>query len=110
MGAALLARSGKVFWGTNVENAVNGLSVCAEQVALAKAISEGEGKFLKIAVVCGDRGFCRPCGACRQALVEFAPDLKVIMGNIRGEFEVRGLSELLPGAFDGSGLKRSAPG
>ncbi len=109
VGAALLARSGKVFRGTNVEYSVSGLSICAEQAAVAKAISEGEKEFEKIAVVCGNSGFCRPCGACRQALFEFAPHIQLIMGNTRGEFEVRDLAELLPAAFDGSGLKRSGP-
>lgn len=109
VGAALLSRSGRVFRGANVENSVNGLSICAEQVAVVKAVSEGEREFIKMAVVCGDSGFCRPCGACRQFLLEFAPGLQVIMGNARGEFEVKGLRELLPAAFDGSKLKRSAP-
>ncbi|MFQ6090106.1 MAG: cytidine deaminase [Candidatus Bipolaricaulia bacterium] len=109
VGAALLSRSGRVFRGANVENSVNGLSICAEQVAVVKAVSEGEREFVKIAVVCGGSGFCRPCGACRQFLLEFAPGIQVIMGNARGEFEVKGLRELLPAAFDGSKLKRSAP-
>jgi cytidine deaminase len=108
VGAALLGRSGKVYRGANVENSVNGLSICAERVAVAKAVSEGEKEFVKIAVVCGDSGFCRPCGACRQVLFEFAPRIQLIMGNMHGTFEVKSLAELLPAAFDGSGLKRSA--
>lgn len=108
VGAALLGRSGRVYRGANVENAVNGLSICAERVAIGKAVSEGEKEFVKIAVACAHPGFCRPCGACRQVLFEFAPQIQVIMGNTRGEFEVKSLAELLPAAFDGSGLKRSA--
>jgi len=110
VGAALLASSGRVYRGTNVENSVNGLAICAERVAVVKAISEGERNFLKIAVVCGDSGFCRPCGACRQFLLEFAPEIAVLMGNAQGEFEVRGLRELLPDPFEGKGLKRSDRG
>lgn len=110
VGVALLGRSGRVYRGANVENAVNGLSICAERVAVGKAVSEGEREFIKIAVVCGNSGFCRPCGACRQVLFEFAPQIKLIMGNTRGEFEVKSLAELLPEAFDGSGLKRPASG
>jgi len=112
VGAALLARSGRVFRGANVENSVNGLSICAEQVAVAKAVSEGEREFTKIAVACEGPGYCRPCGACRQVLLEFAPQIRVIMGNSRGEFEVQSLTELLPSPFAKPELKlkRSDPG
>jgi len=110
VGAALLARSGKIYRGVNVENAVNGLSICAEQVAVAKAVSEGERKFIKIAVACEGPGYCRPCGACRQVLFEFAPEIEVITGNVQGEFEVQSLTELLPLPFAKPGLKRSARG
>ncbi|MFQ6033815.1 MAG: cytidine deaminase [Candidatus Bipolaricaulia bacterium] len=109
VGAALLARSGEVYRGANVENSVNGLSICAERVAVTKAVSEGEREFTKIAVVCKGPGYCRPCGACRQSLFEFAPGIEVIMGNVQGEYEVKSLKELLPDAFSGSRLKRSAP-
>jgi cytidine deaminase len=110
VGAALLTASGRVFRGANVENAVNGLSICAEQVTVAKAVSEGEREFLKIAVVCGESGYCRPCGACRQVLLEFASQIQVIMGNVRGEFEVKSLAELLPDSFTKPELKRSDRG
>jgi cytidine deaminase len=98
VGAALLCRDGTVFTGVNVENAVNGLSLCAERVALFKAISEGRHDFSKIAVSC--RGaHCRPCGACRQVLYEHAPDLEVLMGNPNGEFVRTTVRDLLPDAF-----------
>jgi cytidine deaminase len=99
VGAALLCDDGAVYTGANVENAVNGLSLCAERVALFKAISEGATGFIKIAVVCsGDH--CRPCGACRQVLMEHAPDLEVLMGSDRDETIVRAtLRDLLPDAF-----------
>lgn len=110
VGAALLAASGRVYRGTNVENASYGLTICAERVAVVKAVSEGERDFLKIALACGGRGFCRPCGACRQFLFEFAPEIEVVMGNARGEYEVQGLRELLLEPFKGAGLKRSDRG
>jgi len=98
VGAALLAASGNVYTGTNVESAVNSLSLCAERVALYKAVSEGEREFSKIAVVC-DAGYCRPCGACRQVLFEHAPDLAVLMGNPDGQFKQTTVRDLLPEAF-----------
>ena len=118
VGAALLTASGKVYTGANVENASYGLTVCAERVAVFKAVTEGEREFEKLAVVCGDpspslnsgsgsgSSYCRPCGACRQVLAEFAPEVRVIMGNARGEYEVKSLKELLPEAFT---FKRSGP-
>ncbi len=98
VGAALMTPAGEIYTGTNVENGVNGLSLCAERVALFKAISEGEREFEKLAVVCGDT-FCRPCGACRQTLKEHAPDLTVIMADTSGNYEIKSLKELLPKAF-----------
>jgi len=99
VGAALLAASGKIYTGANVENAVNGLSMCAEQIAIFKAVSEGERDFKKIAIVCESKNHCRPCGACRQVLLEFAPEIQIIMGNLKGEYEMMSLRELLPKAF-----------
>ena len=98
VGAALLGSNGKVFTGTNVENGVNDLSICAERVALFKAISDGTRNFEKLAVVCeGD--YCRPCGACRQTLMEHAPDLDVVMANPEGDYRTVKLKDLLPEAF-----------
>ena len=98
VGAALLGESGRVYEGVNVENAVNGLSLCAERVALFRAISEGERDFVKIAVAC-DAGYCRPCGACRQVLYEHAPGLEILMGNPDGQFKRTTIKDLLPEAF-----------
>ena len=99
VGAALLGSSGKVYTGVNVENGVNDLSICAERVALFKAISEGESNFEKLAVVCeGD--YCKPCGACRQTLLEHAPELEVIMANTGGNSREVKLEDLLPEAFN----------
>jgi len=99
VGAALLAADGRIFTGCNVENASYGLTMCAERVALFKAVSEGAREFTAIAIACG-AGPCAPCGACRQVLREFSPDLLVIMADAAGK-EVRKerLSSLLPSSF-----------
>ncbi|MFB6291430.1 MAG: cytidine deaminase [Candidatus Bipolaricaulia bacterium] len=98
VGAALLDTDGNIFTGANVENGVNDLSLCAERVALFKAISEGARDFEKLAVVC-EGEYCKPCGACRQTLMEHAPDLDVIMANPEGDEKRVKLHELLPEAF-----------
>lgn len=96
--AALLAESGKIYTGVNVENASYGLTICAERVAVGSAIAAGERKFEKLVVVV--RGGGSPCGGCRQVLNEFAPELPVLMvdelGRISSETT---LAELLPRAF-----------
>jgi len=105
VGAALLSKGGRVFTGCNVENASYGLTVCAERVALFKAVSEGVREFEAIAVACGDAP-CSPCGACRQALYEFAPELKVVLADGQGRRgETMPLSQLLPNAFGPSHLE-----
>lgn len=98
VGAALLTRSGKVFLGCNVENASYGLSLCAERVAIFKAVSEGHREFVALAVVADTEGPDTPCGACRQVMAEFG-DVRVIMANLRGQQTVRTSSQLLPDAF-----------
>ena len=98
VGAALLCADGTVVTGVNIENAVNGLSLCAERVALFKAISEGKREFVKIAVSC-ESDHCRPCGASRQVLHEHAPKLEILMGNPQGDFVRTTIAELLPDAF-----------
>jgi len=98
VGAALLDREGRVYAGCNVENASYGLTICAERVAVAKAISAGSTKFDKILVVDGD-GIITPCGACRQVLYEFAPHIKVICAGSSGEMMEYDLEDLLPHSF-----------
>ena len=97
VGAALLARSGRIYTGCNVENASYGLSICAERTAVFKAISEGERDFEAIAVV--TENGATPCGACRQVLLEFGEDIQMIVANGAGEYRVFSLRELLPEAF-----------
>jgi cytidine deaminase len=97
VGAALLSKSGRVYTGCNVENAVYSLTVCAERAALFKAVSEGEREFDALAVVTANGG--SPCGSCRQVLAEFSPDLRVLIA-IPGELvAVLTIAELLPRAF-----------
>ena len=102
VGAALRGASGRVYLGTNVENASLGLSICAERVAVGKAVSEGETVFEAIAI-CGDAAEpTPPCGACRQFLLEFAPELTVVLAGSAGtggEVLTFSLSELVPQPF-----------
>lgn len=99
VGAALLGTNGNTYTGTNVENGVNDLSICAERVALFKAVSEGTRDFERLAVVC-EGEYCKPCGACRQTLMEHAPDLEIIMANPDGNYKTVSLKDLLPEAFN----------
>ena len=99
VGAALLCADGRVFTGCNVENAAYGSTICAERTALVKAVSEGAREFVTLAVVGRGEDFCWPCGACRQMLREFAPNLEVVVGNGKKELTVIPLPELLPHSF-----------
>lgn len=104
VGAALRARSGRVYTGCNVENATYGLTVCAERVAIFKAISEGERGFDAIAVVTHTDVLTPPCGACRQIIWEFCGDVDVILANLKGKVEVHRMAALFPRPFDSSFL------
>lgn len=104
VGAALLARSGTVYTGCNVESSSYGLTICAERTAIFKAISEGEHAFDAIAVVANTREFTPPCGACRQVLLDLAGNIDVIMTSARGVTSVVKLKELLPRAFSNKNL------
>lgn len=103
VGAALLSASGRVFTGCNVENAVYPLGLCAERVAVFKAISEGERHFTAIAVATENGG--TPCGACRQVLSEFAPDLRILLVDAQGAVRETSLRVLLPEPFGPGDLK-----
>ncbi len=98
VGAAILTKSGRIYTGINIENAAYPDSICAERVALFKAVSEGERQFEAIAVVTSNGG--TPCGSCRQVLSEFSLDMKVLIADQeRRLLSETNLSELLPGAF-----------
>src|SRR5579863_2587214 len=104
VGAAVRAKSGRIFTGCNVENATFGLTLCAERVAIFKAISEGERGFDAVAVVADTGALTPPCGACRQILWEFCGDAEIILANLQGKVEVYRMSALLPHPFDQSFL------
>lgn len=104
VGAALRAASGRVFGGCNVENSTYGLTVCAERVAIFKAMSEGERGFDAISVVTDTDTLTPPCGACRQLIWEFCGDVPVILANLKGKTETIRMRDLFPKPFDSSSL------
>lgn len=104
VGAALEDDSGRIHTGCNVENATYGLTLCAERVAVFKAVSEGARKFRRIAVAADADKLTPPCGACRQILWEFCGDVEILLGNPRGQSETLRLKDLFPRAFDASFL------
>lgn len=103
VGAALLADTGEVFTGVNVENSSYGGTICAERTACVKAVSEGFRNFAAIAVVSAGvaegRGMAAPCGICRQFLYEFSPDMTVVLGDDEDHLKIYTLKELLPEGF-----------
>ena len=100
VGAALEDGSGRIHTGCNIENASYGLTVCAERVAVWKAMSEGVRAFRRIAVVTAAAKLTTPCGACRQLLWEFCGNIEIILANLQGDARVIPLQDLLPEAFD----------
>ncbi len=100
VGAALLCADGSVYTGCNVENAAYGSTICAERTALVKAVSEGHrDDFVRLAVVGNSDDYCWPCGACRQMLYEFAPELALLVGRRDRTFTALTLADLLPHGF-----------
>ncbi len=99
VGAALLAKDGRIFTGCNIENAAYPVTICAERTAIFKAVSEGARDFEAIAVATED-GQGYPCGSCRQVMAEFALDMDVMLADAAGNITVEtSVSDLLPGAF-----------
>ncbi|MBA3355746.1 MAG: cytidine deaminase [Pyrinomonadaceae bacterium] len=105
VGAAVRTEKGMVYTGCNVESASYGLTVCAERVAIWKALSEGERQFTELAVVADTESLTPPCGTCRQIIWEFAKHATVVLANLRGQRETVSIKELLPRAFDARFLK-----
>ena len=100
VGAAVEDQTGRIFTGCNVENATYGLTICAERVAMFKALSEGHRAFSRIAIVADTDQPTPPCGACRQILWEFGGDLEIVLANLTDEKGVHRLQDLLPLPFD----------
>jgi len=101
VGACVLAKSGKLYCGCNVENSSFGMTICAERCAIFKAVSEGEREILAVAIYSPNSDDCNPCGACRQVMYEFQGDdneIEIITENL-GSLTVRKLSEYLPFGF-----------
>lgn len=100
VGAAVRAKSGRIYTGCNVESASYGLTCCAERTAIFKAVSEGERGFEAIAVVTDTDVLTPPCGACRQIIWEFCGDVPVVLANLKGKIELESAERLLPRPFD----------
>jgi len=107
VGAALQTDAGKVFTGCNVESASYGLTVCAERVAIWKALSEGERDFAKLVIVADTEQLTPPCGTCRQIIWEFCKHATIVLANLHGQKEELHIAELLPRAFDARFLKEA---
>jgi cytidine deaminase len=107
VGAALRTSDGKVFTGCNVESASYGLTVCAERVAIWKALSEGERDFTDLVIVVDTESLTPPCGTCRQIIWEYAKNAKIVLANLRGQQDEVDIAHLLPKAFDARFLKEA---
>ena len=107
VGAALQTDEGKVFTGCNVESASYGLTVCAERVAIWKALSEGERDFARLVIVADTEQLTPPCGTCRQIIWEFCKHATIVLANLQGQKEELDIADLLPRAFDARFLKEA---
>lgn len=99
VGASLLTKSGKIYLGGNIENASYSATICAERVAMCKAISESDRDFVAICITCKNKTQAFPCGICRQFMREFAPNIKIIIATSLDEYNVYTLDEMLPHSF-----------
>ena len=107
VGAALRTEAGKVFTGCNIESASYGLTVCAERVAIWKALSECERDFTDLVIVVDTEQLTPPCGTCRQIIWEYCKHAKILLANLRGQQEEVDIRDLLPKAFDARFLKEA---
>ncbi len=100
VGAAILAKSGNIYLGCNIENAAYSPTNCAERTAIFNAISQGEREFVALAIVADTAKGCAPCGVCRQVLMEFFDDeVEIYLANLQGDIAYRKISQLLPDSF-----------
>ena len=100
VGAALECEDGTIYTGCNVENAAYGDTICAERTAVVKAVSEGQRKFVRIAIYGEGKGYCMPCGSCRQVLSEFSPEMEVLCAKAGGSYVSYPLTRLMPYTFN----------
>jgi len=100
VGAALECEDGTVYTGCNVENAAYGDTICAERCAVLKAVSEGQRNFVRIAIYGEGKGYCMPCGSCRQVLSEFSPEMEVLCAKAGGSYVSYPLTRLMPYTFN----------
>ena len=100
VGAALECEDGTVYTGCNVENAAYGDTICAERTAVVKAVSEGQRSFVRIAIYGEGKGYCMPCGSCRQVLAEFSPEMEVLCAKAGGSYVSYPLTRLMPYTFN----------
>ena len=107
VGAAVQTQDGKIYTGCNIESASYGLTVCAERVAIWKAVSEGERKFVRLAIAADTESLTPPCGTCRQIIWEFAKDAEITLVNREFKRKIVQIRELLPLAFDARFLKEA---
>ncbi|HVG35055.1 MAG TPA: cytidine deaminase [Pyrinomonadaceae bacterium] len=108
VGAAVETEDGKIYIGCNIESASYGLTVCAERIAIWKALSEGERRFKRLAIVVDTEDLTPPCGTCRQIIWEFLRDAPIVLANLRGGQETIMMRDLLPRAFDVRFLKEAS--
>lgn len=99
VGASVLTKSGKIYTGANIENASYPAGICAERVALSKAISEGEKDFFAICITSNNIDYTYPCGICRQFLSEFNDDIKIVIAKDQTDYRLYSLEDLLPHSF-----------
>ena len=101
VGAAVLTAGGKIYTGCNVENASYPVGICAERVAMSKAVADGETEFTVIAIVGSGENYCMPCGMCRQFMAEFCKeDFEIIVAKGIDDYKIMKIGELLPYTFD----------
>ena len=100
VGACVVSKSGKTYTGTNIENSTYGATICAERNAINKAVCDGETEFELITIVSSGQDFAYPCGICRQTMVEFSPEMKVVVAKSPTEYEVYTAKQLLPHYFN----------
>lgn len=109
VGAALRTEAGKIYTGCNIESASYGLTVCAERVAIWKALSECERDFTDLVIVVDTEQLTPPCGTCRQIIWEYCKQAKITLANLRGQRQEVNIGDLLPRAFDARFLKDATP-